>query len=115
MKRRPLMLSTFLAVLLSTSNSSAEPTVQDWLKDKNKWIQYVDGLGTGLRLANIHIRATGQKPIFCPPEKLPIGASINMDIIDREIREDSRVKTDTFIGIVLLLGYVDTFPCSGTK
>src|SRR5262249_41511216 len=55
MMRRPLILSTFLAVLLSTSNSSAEPTVQDWLKDKNKWVQYVDGLGVGLRLANIHM------------------------------------------------------------
>jgi hypothetical protein len=107
-----------LIVLLALSCASvsyAEPTVQDWIKEKDNLILYVAGLGQGISWANAYLRNTQQKPIYCVPKNLNLVVENYVTIIDTQIREEPRVKMDTPLGFVLLNGYIATFPCPAIR
>ena len=106
---------TVTVVLLFASKSYAEPTVQDWIKSKNKWIVYLVGVGTGISWANSFLGNARQKPIYCPPDNLILEIQNEVKILDTEIQKNPEVKLDTPLGAVLLYGYRRTFPCPGEE
>ena len=79
---------------------------------------YVKGLGGGMELAAV-IAGQNGTPIFCRPPKLALGVENYMSIIEEEVKakRDSGAAVDpnTPIGVILISGFVNTFPCKQTK
>ncbi|WP_257834917.1 hypothetical protein [Burkholderia glumae] len=71
---------------------------------------YVGGLGQGMFWANIALEAQGEKKLFCPPRKLALSFDNYSSVLDREVAKPATRDTDD-IGLLLLQGLVDTFPC----
>jgi len=77
-----------------------------------KW--YVKGLAEGMTWANINLTLRNSPPLFCLPDKLALGVDNFLDIIDRrvkQLKESGKKTDDTEVGIILLGGLEDTFPC----
>src|SRR6516162_1102554 len=98
--KRNCRILTVLAVLLFASSSYAEPTVQDWIKSKDKWVVYVVGVGTGISYANAFLAEFRQRLIYCPPDNLSLEVQNNVKIMDVEIQKNPEVKLDTPLGAV---------------
>jgi hypothetical protein len=75
---------------------------------------YLDGLSDGLNIFNVILRQEGQAPLFCPPPKMALTTEQADDILRREAKKV--VPSDDMpIGIVLLAGLRETFPCGGSN
>jgi hypothetical protein len=75
---------------------------------------YIAGVGSGINWANV-LATTRKQPFYCQPEKLLLGTSDKLDIINREIEGASaRINNlDTWpIGVLLLDGLMKKFPCT---
>lgn len=80
---------------------------------------YIKGLGEGIGWANIEATAR-RTPLYCPPGKLAIDVANYIDILDREIERFSKTSSSaeangTWIGLLLMDGLKDTFPCAPKK
>jgi hypothetical protein len=79
---------------------------------------YVQGLGDGITWANAAAQAEKKSAFFCQPDKLILGPQNYIDIIDQQIKERSTRMTaakldDSWIGVLLMMGLEETFPCKG--
>ena len=77
-------------------------------------VSYVTGIGNGIGWANA-VAERRKQPLYCKPEKVELGMSKWLDILDREIEGASArmpaSKLDKIdIGLVLLEGLMNTFP-----
>jgi hypothetical protein len=104
----------------------AQITVKDYratiaLNNKSEVAEmklYISGIGEGMLWANSE--ATRMKtPLYCEPEKLELVADNYLGMIDGQIRklsqEGGATKTEldnVAIGVLLLKGLEETFPCN---
>jgi len=78
---------------------------------------YVSGLGNGMVYANEFSQRNKQaQPLFCAPSKLTLTGDNFVNLLDAQIKlsEERNGKEPTMnvpIGLLLLEGLVDTFPC----
>ena len=73
---------------------------------------YLDGVSDGLITLNVALRQEGKTPLFCLPPKMALTTEQADDILRREAKKI--VPSDDMpIGIVLLAGLRETFPCEG--
>ena len=117
---RILLILGFLAV--SAVNVSADMTVKDYKKSSSGdavailvMKSYVQGLGDGIGWANI-AATHDKKPMYCAPQRLSLGLENFLDIINRQIDIQAKQLTqaeldDSLLGLMLMLGMVETFPC----
>jgi hypothetical protein len=92
----------------------AKVTVEQWQKDKNEFFMHLTGIATGLSWANTALESNNQTRLYCPPATISLNFLNDIDILENIIR-NRRFPPDTPIGMVLLLGYQDTLPCSNQK
>jgi len=117
------LLAVAAYIVLSAVQGNAEITVKEYKAaianaaggDAVKL--YIKGLGEGIGWANIRA-TTAKMPLFCPPGKLALGLENFIDIIDRQIEAQAKgnmpqAQLDgAMIGLVLLVGFQETFPCT---
>ena len=117
------LLATVGLLVFGAGKSNAEETVKVYREDIAAGRQssdfymiraFITGLGEGMIWANA--QSTNNKvPLFCAGH-LPLHFENYTDILDREIKKLSTVESEeklaqTPIGLVLLLGLQETFPC----
>ena len=71
---------------------------------------YVRGVLDGTAWANADLVMSNKKPLYCQPENFALSTSNAIQIIDQKIKSTSP-KKDLPIGMLLLLGLEETFPC----
>lgn len=70
----------------------------------------IGGIGIGIEWANSALSVRGQQPLFCTPPKLATNAANNVSMLETYISAH-QPKDDEPIGLILLLAYIETFPC----
>ncbi len=76
---------------------------------------YISGVGNALSFSNIALEQRGDKPFFCPPEKIALNVENYMDIIDKEIARKQKNPNNVPVEVILYSGLVEVFPCSNHK
>jgi hypothetical protein len=122
-------MSTILVTLLSVValavvDLKAEVTVKEYrtrMASRDSAViaatrLYIKGVGEGIGWAN-NEPTTGRKPFYCPPEKLAVNLENYMDILNRQIKTLSMRLTqsqleEAWIGLLLLKGLQEAFPCA---
>lgn len=64
----------------------------------------------GISWANTDLARVGNKPIYCPPQKLAINAQQNVDIFKAFVKNESLVR-EYPAAMVMLMALKATFPC----
>jgi hypothetical protein len=81
-------------------------------QDDNGVKSYLSGVSDGYSWANTRLESNGKKPLFCVPDELSIKQSNIIDILDRQIKYGKAwYENDTRIPLILLDGFIRTFPC----
>jgi hypothetical protein len=119
------LLATLCFFALSAVGLKAEVNVKEYRaivasNDKARLTElkvYIRGLGEGVAWANTFLETSKKPLLFCPPAKLFLGTQNYIDIIEAQIRD--RVNTfqkdeldEQEIGMLLVFGLMDTFPCN---
>jgi len=112
-----------LAVMLCcASPAAAEMTTAEFLNDVNikvhrvNQITYLMGISNGLQWYNSILEAGAKEKdiddmrLFCPPAKLSITASQEIDMLRRYIREHPEAETQP-LGMVVFQTHFENFPC----
>ena len=81
---------------------------------------FIQGLGEGFLWANTELEFNKRPLLYCQPGKLLLGSENYKDILDRQIDEmrkiDKKFNEDKYyIGIILLEGLKETFPCKNKQ
>lgn len=103
------------ALLLAVTNVSlAEITAETYMMSKGTpneklYKKYIEGVGKGFEWANVQLKSSGQKPLYCQPN-LAMYAENYLSIIDAEIAKDSAAAKNP-IELYLLNGLIAIFPC----
>ena len=79
--------------------------------EKFLYEMYFDGVTEGVRELNVVMQAEGRQPLFCQPQKLALTVEQAEDIMMRTAQAMTNPDT-TPIGILLILGLRETFPCN---
>ena len=79
--------------------------------DKAALKVYLDGVKEGIVMLNVTLQAEGRQPLFCQPQKLALTVEQAEDIMMRTAQAMTNPDT-TPIGILLILGLRETFPCN---
>lgn len=79
---------------------------------------YIRGLGEGMSWADSRQERDSHKFMFCPPDKLDLTVEIYLNILNRQIEQRLKMQSKEdvdklLVGVVLLTGLQDTFPCKG--
>lgn len=122
MSLRNSVAPIFLMVLLFTfaAETSAELPVEKFesLKSDESIKLWVHGVGVGFSWANVALIHSKNKPLYCPPAQLYLGADNYLNILVRQLDAMKKASTDTTpmppkmeIEPILLLGLQNTFPC----
>ena len=114
LRKKKLAMSFLLAVTLATAEHvSGEMTLKHYKEFKPKELTrieiYVTGLGDAFSWANTYLEQ--RSFLFCQPSKLALGTKNYMRILDDEIQRKI-YKEEHSIGLILLMGLKETFPCS---
>jgi len=73
---------------------------------------YVAAVGEGYLWANADLILRNQKPLYCAPPQTEFGAELFKAILAKRIHEHrSEIKPDTSIGLILLDGLQESYPC----
>jgi hypothetical protein len=114
-KLRPAILICCLAMLPSIS--AAEPKTDKFMQNYQSATAlssvtklYLKGMIDGMGWANIQLKRDNQKPIYCPPPKLPLTENQAYEIIKAKASQRPHYKT-TYVGLTLLHALKDVFPC----
>jgi hypothetical protein len=102
-------------VLLGTCGyAHADPSIRVVLSEYSKGnvaaIAYLRGISAGLGWANALIAQSGERPIYCQPDKLALTDEQRLDILNRFLAEYPRVAEQQ-VGVVLMAALKDAFPC----
>jgi hypothetical protein len=110
-----------LLLLMVTTSVMAEWTVREYdnmsKTEKYDLRVYINGLGVGSTWVVNFEEFTNKKykPLYCPPMNLALGASNYVDILERRINKMKKLNYYDWetspIGLELVNGLVDTFPC----
>jgi hypothetical protein len=73
---------------------------------------YLAGVRDGLETVNGSLVAQGASPLFCMPPDLVLTAEQAADIVTRTAKKATRNIDDMPIGIILLRGIKEAFPCA---
>ena len=115
-------LTAMFFLTMSAAHLSAETNVKAYKEKmatpngKIVATAYIQGLGDGIAWANT-IATKNNAPLYCQPEGLAINVENYIDILDRHIQAALKslpaAKVDElWIGLQLLDGLRETFPCS---
>ena len=108
MKFKLILISLLLA--LSNSAFCGELKVSDYKKvsyDKLTLLK-VEQLGVGISWANTAFK---NKKIYCAPDNLALVDKNYKRILDDELKRGN-YSDDIYIGLILLMGLENTFPCN---
>ena len=118
---KTLIFVILLLCLLSGIGRAAGPTVGDYLKTKSypQADIFLLGLAERYTWANSALEKNNRTPLFCTPYGLDLREANFKRIVDNKIEEyviekKTFKKTDRVIGLLLLLGLQEMFPCDGT-
>ena len=104
-----------LCCLFFINTAEAGPRLKDYADVKNdeKFQIYIFGIGEGYGIANVDIEIRGQRPFFCPPDKLALNKTNYLNILDKYINSPTGQKepSDTPLEFLLIEGLKQTFPC----
>jgi len=107
-----LSFAFFVLYINSASAITVEEYQQAKVREKDALEFYIYGLGRGFFWSNIVLMEEGQKPFYCPPEKIALNVSNYMSVIDKRLSSsDDSNRKDLPIALVLYFGLADTFPC----
>ena len=101
-------------------------TYREWLKKGGDELKrsavdsYVSGVGNGISWANAQLGTLRREKLYCAPVKLALGLASYKDILDRQIAEQAKRRTDDELGkldieLLLMNGLIETFPCPHEK
>lgn len=119
----------FLLFLVNSANALTVKQYEDTIKIKDKETQtmikmYISGLGQGYYWANLLSKRDLKDALFCPPEEMALNFENYKNILEEEIKKTRKMilssgkkegfksLEETPIGMILLFGLKDTFPCS---
>ena len=102
----------FFVLITFSTYAFSEFDVQGYKKLKNTDPMkiYVEGIGKGAFLSNVHLVVIGQKPFFCPPSKLAITGENYQRILDDGIKNQN-ASSSQYIELILIKELINTFPC----
>jgi len=114
-------IATLFLFAVSAAQAKAELTVKEYkerMASSDAAViattrAFINGLGVGIGWANTDSKVK----LFCQPGKLALEVQNFIDIINSEIETASTFMPQesldkSFIGLVLLRGLEDTFPCA---
>ena len=81
---------------------------------KEKFRDYVTGVGRGIFWANVMLGVQKKERLFCMPTKLSLDEGIIQSLLDQEIRAPSKgtaYKNDTPIELIMTSAFIRRFPC----
>lgn len=122
-------LVAILALMLVTASWSEGMSLKDYLimrnsgdiASKNFITNYVGGIGQGLSWANATVEQKYNSKLFCQPEELLLYPNNHVSILDKAIEKYkdmdfvkniiNRYQDTDILGMLLLLGLEETFPC----
>jgi hypothetical protein len=107
------------AVMLAASMPlRAEIPVSEYdaMKNSDTFKVYISGVGNGIKVASIVGELHGNRPLFCPPEKLPLNQDNYLRFLDDAVAERRKKQTggDPFVEGLLLQRLQEVFPCPST-
>ncbi len=112
------VLRFLVALLLIFGSATASATVrfkqykQETRKDARVFNKiYLSGSIDGLMSYNAHVLNIGGSPLFCLPGNLALAIEQADDIVMRWAAKQTNSIDELPIGMVLLFGLEDTFPC----
>jgi len=118
---KTLIFAGIASLLFSGIALAGGPTVEGYLKTKGypQADIFLVGLADGYTWANSALEKNNQTPLFCAPYNLDLKEVNFKKLIDNKIKEyvtekKTFKKTDPVIGLLLLLGLQEMFPCDGT-
>jgi hypothetical protein len=111
---RRLVIALMLIGVASSANAATIP-LKGYKSPKNAdekaFMQmYLDGVREGIVELNVVMRAEGRQPLFCLPGKLALTVEQAEDIMMRQAQKMTDSDTSP-IGLLLIEGLMDTFPC----
>jgi hypothetical protein len=120
---RTLLILTLSCLPLSAANM----TVKQYQKEVNSSDRtradatklYVMGVGEGIAWANAAAE-NNNAPLYCQPPKFPMNGNNYIDILDRTIKmleSKTTVKelNEYPVGLLVLMGLQQSFPCQAAK
>jgi hypothetical protein len=110
-----LAVLIFSLCLLSVP-ACAEPDAARFLRDydaaadKRPLLAYVNGIESGMGWINATLVNQHDQPVYCSPRNLGLTADQLVDIIRKQVESTPSLATSP-VGLTLLFGLKDDFPC----
>jgi hypothetical protein len=111
------LMCAAIALCVASSANAVTVRFKQYMNPSNETYRgldsvYLDGLSDGFITLNVALAQEGKAPLFCMPPKMSLTAEQADDILRREAKRVPP-SDDMPIGIVLLAGLRETFPCEG--
>ncbi len=110
---------SLLMVFTGIASASIGPTIKEYeaSKNDNSMRLYVNAVAHGIQWANAELATRKQTRIYCPSPQLTITEDNYIEILDDTVksirgRTGNNKVSNLSLGLVLLHGLKETFPCS---
>jgi hypothetical protein len=110
-----------LALVLISSAAQADYSVAQFHDAKKhgdvEWEAmrfYINGLGDGLQFANSQLIHDHKELLFCQPDTLILMTDNYLQMVEAVITE-RKLAAEVPVGLALLIGLRNTFPCPAAK
>jgi len=111
MTRIPLVLLS-LTLLPIGVNAQVPLKEFDRFKGDSSFKHFIEGVGTGLLIANVELDRRKSPLLYCQPPKLSLNADAYMTILAKRVRKlETEAPASTPLELILLEGLQETFPC----
>ncbi len=116
---KKLLIFSVIGLIGVANLASSEPTADEVLANIETGSQglamassaYLQGVHVGYSWANIHLKDTGQKEMFCEPPKFSMTNDQLVSILTDFLGDDEAKYGEFNVGLVLLFALQDVFPC----
>jgi hypothetical protein len=102
--------------LSSISPARAEGTARQFLdyidRGESIFLQILNAYANGMNWSNTYLADSGQRKMYCLPQRLAITAEQNAEILRQHLQRMPEIGNFP-AGLALLAAYRDTFPCPG--
>jgi hypothetical protein len=108
------IIFALIIIVSGVSPAYSEVSFKDYetLKNTKEFRLFIAGVAEGAGWSNVLLDSHGSKKLFCQPSNLTMSADDLLDIIKREVNANAKVfKSDTPLGLILIKGLVDIYPC----
>jgi len=122
------MRNILALALLACLPMTAEMTVKQYQKDVNSSDYqtshaaklFVMGMGVGISWANTVAAEKKNPPLYCVPPQFSMNGDNFVDILDKmikaaEAKMSAKELNDSPVGMLLVMGLQESFPCEGAK